>query len=370
VNKKSVAVLDVRSSDITAVVAERGVNNTFIIKSKYTCKHDGYAEGALIDTESFSLAVSDVVSGIMAYLGNKINCLYVGVPGEFTRCITVDNAISFKKSKRINVFDVNKLVSASVPESPSGTSLVDSSSLYYSLSDKRRIIDPIGKESDSLRAKLCYYYCDDAFVSLVKSVLFNCGVKKVKLYSSDQCQATYLIAEENRDTYAELFDLGYISSTYSVVCGNGIAYKESFSVGVGHLAVFLMEELDLPFDVALEFIKKINLNAKEKLSTIEEYRSGDKIYSFSTATLRNVIREGFDGIIETLEECRKNYVEHNLDNKLLFVTGECINTVRGAVNHISSRLVKGVETVAPNVPYYDKPQYSSLFSLMNRALCD
>lgn len=31
--KKSVAVLDIRSSEITAAVGERGVNNTFIIKS-------------------------------------------------------------------------------------------------------------------------------------------------------------------------------------------------------------------------------------------------------------------------------------------------------------------------------------------------
>ena len=41
--RKSVAVLDVRSSEITAVVGERGVNNTFIIKSKYSCAYDGYA---------------------------------------------------------------------------------------------------------------------------------------------------------------------------------------------------------------------------------------------------------------------------------------------------------------------------------------
>ena len=42
----------------------------------------------------------------------------------------------------------------------------------------------------------------------------------------------------------------------------------------------------------------------------------------------------------------------------------------GLMAFLSARLVKGVEVVAPNVPYYDKPQYSSLFSLMNRALND
>ena len=33
---RSVAVIDVRSSDVTAVVAERGVNKTFVIKSKFS----------------------------------------------------------------------------------------------------------------------------------------------------------------------------------------------------------------------------------------------------------------------------------------------------------------------------------------------
>ena len=33
---RSVAVIDVRSSDVTSVVAERGVNKTFVIKSKFS----------------------------------------------------------------------------------------------------------------------------------------------------------------------------------------------------------------------------------------------------------------------------------------------------------------------------------------------
>ena len=58
--RKSVAVLDIRSSEITAVVGERGVNNTFIIKSKYSCAYDGYAEGELLDRDNFLSAVHEI----------------------------------------------------------------------------------------------------------------------------------------------------------------------------------------------------------------------------------------------------------------------------------------------------------------------
>ena len=34
--RKSAAVLDVRSSDVTVVIGQRGVNNTFVIQGMYT----------------------------------------------------------------------------------------------------------------------------------------------------------------------------------------------------------------------------------------------------------------------------------------------------------------------------------------------
>ena len=43
-NRKSVAVLDVRSADVTVLVGELGVNNTFVFKWIHTHPYDGFAE--------------------------------------------------------------------------------------------------------------------------------------------------------------------------------------------------------------------------------------------------------------------------------------------------------------------------------------
>ena len=43
--KKQAAVIDIGSSKITAIVGERGINKTFIIKAKYTYEYDGFADG-------------------------------------------------------------------------------------------------------------------------------------------------------------------------------------------------------------------------------------------------------------------------------------------------------------------------------------
>ena len=368
--KKSVAIMDIRSSQITAVVGERGVNNTFIIKSKFSVDYEGYEDGELLDVPSFIHAVSEVVrSTISAYGGVKT--FYVGIPGEFLKVVNVEKVVSFHSAKKIIQADCEYLAGMSAPADTDEYQTIKHSCLYFVLSDMRKIINPIGTVSDSLRGKFCFYQCKNSFVKTLMGVFKRFqNVDIVNLIPTIQTEAMYLIEPEKRDEYAVLFDLGYISSTYSVICGNGLAFCESFSIGVGHIAAYLMEQLEIPFKVASYFVSAVNLNAKEKLSVIEEYYYNGKTYRFSTAVLRDLIREGLDALCGAIEECRQSYTGKNLDSKPINITGEGVKMIRGLNEHISNRLVKSVETVAPKVPFYDKPQFSSLLSLLDAALKD
>lgn len=368
--KKSVAVLDIRSSEITAIVGERGVNNTFIIKSKYSCGYDGYAEGELLDESGFIGAVGDVVKSTLASM-KGVKAFYVGIPGEFVKTINADKVISFQSAKKITQTDCDYLAGMAAPSDTQEYQTIKHSCLYYVLSDKRKVIDPVGMPSDSLMGKFCFYQCASYFVDILLKA-FKCfsEIENINLIPTVYAEAVYLIKPELRDEYAVLFDLGYISSSYSVVCGNGLAFSESFSLGIGHIAAYLMSELEIPFEVATEYLTRINLNAKETLNCLEECFYEGVTYKFSTVILRDKIREGLDGICETIEACRQSFTGKNLDGKPVFVTGECVKTVRGTAEHISNRLVKNVEVIAPAVPYYDKPQFSSLLSLLDTALND
>ena len=366
----SVAVLDIRSSEISAVVGERGVNGTFIIKSKYTCEYDGYAEGELIDVQSFSGAIGEVVKSTLSAM-NGIKTFFVGVPGEFTKLICTDKVLSFQSAKKITSSDCNTLVDMSTPKEEDGWVNIRHSCPYFVLSDKRKVIDPVGATSDSLQGKCSFYFCREAFVSCLMNAFKKFKeITSINLVPINYAEAMYLVEPEKRDECAVLFDLGYISSTYSVICGNGLLYSESFSVGIGHVAFYLSSELDIPFPVASSFLSSVNLNAKEKLTSNEECVYEGETYTFSTAELRNIIREGLDGICETIEECRRNFTGRNIDAKPLLITGEGVKVVRGTVDHISGRLEKTVDIITPDVPYYDKPHFSSVLSLLDTALKD
>ena len=367
---KYVAVLDIRSSEVTAVVGERGVNNTFIIKSKYTCDYEGYAEGELLDINSFVCAVTEAVKSTLAS-NSGIKSFYVGVPDEFIKLVNVDKTLSFSSSRKINFSDVKTLTGMSAPPDDEAWRTVRHSCLYYVLSDKRKVIDPVGAVSDSLHGKFCFYKCKNSFIGCIMDVFKRFkDILVVNLIPLSYAEAMYLIEPEKRNKCTALLDLGFISSTYSVVYGDGLLYSEAFSVGIGHVAVYLMSELDIPYEVALSYLSTVNLNAKEKLTGTEECVFGGKTYAFSTMTLRDRIREGLDGICETVQQCRQGCRVRYTDAGPLLVTGEGIKTVRGSAEHIAGRLEKSVEVIAPKVPFYDKPRFSSLLSLLDIALTD
>lgn len=365
---KSVAVLDIRSSEICGAVAEKGVNNTFIIKGRTALEYDGYAEGELLDIDNFNKVIAEVIRSAFSSFGGSLRDLYVSVPAEFSEVRISDKVLSFNSSKAISRKHISELCELAQPSLPSGMSDVKSSAMYYVLSDNRNIIDPVGSVSDSLRGRLSFYLAKTAFLECAVRAIERCiDVKNIHFIPELYSQAMYLLAPPVRDGRALLVDIGNISSSFSVVCGNGIEFSEAFSVGIGHIALLLMENLNIPYDVACHFVKSVNLNAKGAFASVEEYRSDGKFYSFRSSELRDIISEGLDGLCGILEECRQSYVGKDISSKTIYLTGEGVGVLRGLTERISSRLVAPVEVIAPKVPYYDKPRFSSLFSLMSAA---
>ncbi|MDE7087296.1 MAG: hypothetical protein K2O67_03790, partial [Clostridia bacterium] len=310
---KSVAVLDIRSGEITAAIAEKGVNNTFIIKNKYTRSYDGYAEGALLDTDDFSKAVRSALNSVVSSADSSVKRLYVSIPCEFVETQATDNVISFHSAQRVSINQLRAVTENSVPDVSENETVIKCGALYYVLSDKRRMLNPVGMTSDSLRARLSFFICKSAIMDLiVRAASPFRTIKQFEWFPQNYAEGLYLFEPEQRDGYSLLLDFGYISSAFSVVCGNGIAFSEAFSVGVGHLALLVSDALNIPFGAATELIGQVNLNAKDREDAVEEIFFEGKPYKFPAAEVRDLIREGLDGICEMIETCLQSFTAKDL----------------------------------------------------------
>lgn len=365
--RTSVAVLDVRSSEVAVILGERGINNTFVFKASRTEPYDGYQDGAFYDTDNLSRAVFRALSAVERICGERVKRLFVGVPGEFTKVVPKEQDIGFPTKRKIGQKELDALFSSGKDEIE-GYRFIRATSMIYVTSDNRRIVDPTGLTASGLSAVLSYFYCTDYFAETMEKIFSDLKIS-YSFLPTQLAMAAYLIPSETRDEYALFLDAGYLSSTISVILGNGILAQKTFWVGKGQIAVRLMQRFSIPYDAAIMLLSKANLFLRDDTPSREFLYRG-AAYEISPDALVEEIKDGLDEICEAvggfLEECSGK----ELDYKPLYISGEGVNEIRGALEHISKRLNRVCEQLVPDLPYYNKPSMSSRIGLVDMAYED
>ena len=291
----------------------------------------------------------------------------MGGPGAFTRVIPREQVIGFPKRRTVGNRDLTALF-ASGREPVEGYRFIRATSMIYVTSDDRRVINPVGLTSVSLSGVLSYFYCSDTFANTMESIFSPMKIELAYL-PTEYAMASYLIPSETRDEYALFLDVGYMSTSLCVILGNGVLAQRTYFVGKGQIAALLMQRFDVSYEAACALLAKANLFARTNAGNTEVMLEG-VIYEISTDELVDTVKEGLDSICEEiggfLEECSSR----ELDFKPLYVTGEGLADIRGALEHISRRVSRVCEQLTPNLPYYNKPAMSSRIALIDMAYED
>ena len=373
---ESVAILDVKSYEITFYLGSKGVNNTLVLYDSFTEKYEGFSTDGFFDETSFRQAVVKAITRVRQNFEGIIGEIFVGVPSAFVSLVTKGHTISFPSKRKISSVDIESLYESGLNDLLAQGRCIRRSAMYFTLGDNRKYFnasDAYGVPTTLLKGALCYYFINEQFYVITKKILNDLDFKDIKFLPSTLAQALYLLPEKRREGYAFLLDVGFITSSISVVYGNGIVHEETFNFGLGTILAELMDGLSIEYSLAEEILATANVSGggvpKDLTWTSEK---GDA--SFSVREINDVIKCSLDVLCENVENFfSKHY--HAKQTAVFSVnpiglTGEGISGVAGIAEHISRRLNRLTEIVYPDLPYYDKPTFSSTMSLLNMALGD
>ncbi len=369
---ESVAILDIRSGEVTFAIGTKGVNGTFVFKDSYSETYDGYVAGGFLDVDSFQRAVTKAISSVRQNYGGNIGEICVGLPAPFVSVQTKGHTISFPSKRKINGQDIEALYESGINELLSGRKCVHRSAMYFSLGDNRKYFtaeELYGTSSSLLKGALCYYFISEDLYDTLTILLKSLGFTKIKFLPSTWTQSIYLISEKEREGYAFLLDVGFLSTSISVVYGNGIVHEESFNCGVGEIRAALMQCFNVDYSMATQILDDANISggtlAKDMVWTAEREN-----LQLSAQAINDVIKCNLDFLCESIEAFFARYYDKTTSSLMtnpIRVTGEGISGVKGMAEHISRRLNRLTEIVYPDLPYFDKPTFSSRISLLNAA---
>ncbi len=373
---ESVAILDVRSGEVSFLLGSKGVNNTFVFSGSDTRTYEGYFVEGFLDDSSFRRAVVAAITTVRQHYEGTIHEVYVGVPSPFVSVKTIGHTISFPSKRKISVQDVDALFESGLNALMSNGRCIRRSAMYLTLGDNRKYfsVDELyGVSTNMLKGALCYYFIHEGFYNAVSALLRDLGFQKVHFLPSTLSQASYLISQEKRKGYAFMLDVGFLTSSVSVVYGNGLVHEESFNCGTGTILVSLMENLGIDYTTAEEILAAANISGGSVPKDMLWTTDGEE-KSFSVRQINDIIKCELDVLCERVDAFiasrYKDKVSAVLTANPICITGEGIGSIKGAAEHISRRLNRLTEIVCPDLPYYDKPAFSSRIGLLSTAIGD
>ena len=368
---KGVATLDVGSSKIIATVAERGVNDTFSVKGQALRYYEGFAEGQFLDEQSLEWAISDAIAEVVKATGVSIGEIYVSVPGVFIRLENKKYKLSLGKQRKITKNDVQSLFEeGKVRVKTDGYEVIGYSEVFFALDDNRKVENPVGVVSSMLGGAITYYLCENYFLQTVRKILLKHKIKDVKFVFIGQAEGNYLLSKEERETPSLLLDVGYITSEMTIHLGNGVLAECSEDFGGGILTYHMVKEFDLEVFEGEVLKREINfaLNPSSKSSyTIEV---DDNTLDFSSERVNEIAFSTVDAFLGSVSEFLESNTPPSMENIKVYLTGGGLSYLRGIKSHVSARLGTSVEIITPKVPYGTKPDFSSVYSLLDYALTD
>lgn len=370
---ESVAIFDIRSYELTFLIGGRGVNGTFVFRGSESDFYDGYGADGFFDVSSFSSAATRVFNAVLSSYEGTMRKLYIAVPAPFIKVRTKGQTLSFPKRRKITEAEIDVLFSSGLNELTENGRYVGCSAMYFSVGDNRRYFsrsDVLATKTALLQGALCYYFVNENFYALTQKLFLSMGFTEIEYIPQSLAMATYLLPAKTREGYAVILDVGDAASVLLVAYGGGIVHQETFSCGVGQISAALMQEFGVDFDKACEILAAADVSGGfVKKDVMWTDRDGN---SYPVQRINDVIKCSLDELCEYTDDFFSRYYGNKKiagdSTNPLYLTGEGVGEIRGLSEHVSRRLSRITQVVRPEIPYFDKPVYSSRISALHAAL--
>ena len=359
---KDIAVLDVSSRLISAIVGVKKAQSVFCIKSVVEKEHSGYEQGEWFDADDTRSVAISVLKEAMLSAESRSKRIYIGVPAEFTTVVKKDVVITLDRERRVIDADIDFLLKKGDTFEGSNYALINSSPISFQVNTSDKFYrDARGLVASKVTGTISYILCEKSFIRFFDEIVASLGFKDVKYISTAWAEGISLFEKEERDEPYMLVDIGYISSSVIIGKGEGVEVMRSFSLGGGHISADMCEALDIDFELAERAREQIDLNLTYQENAVLVGDGEQNVYG---ADASEVVKSKLDLFAEIIYDILEQSNIKLSPYAPIYLTGEGVASIRGVKKYLSTTLGINVDIVMPKLPGYAKPCNSSKISLL------
>lgn len=359
---KDIAVLDVGSHTLSAIVGTKKAQTVFGIKAVAERQHQGYENARWYDLADTMLQVKAVLSEAMKSASSRTKRLFIGVPAEFAAVVTREVEVDYDKKRLISDDDIDYILGKGNSFEVGGQYMtVNMSAIGFRLDDKEAVYSDIrGYEAKSVKALISYVLAEKSYIDSFDKVAEELGFTDVRYLSTEWAQCMSLLEQEQRDEVYAMLDIGYLSSSMCVAKGDGLLDLKAFSMGGAHISADITEYLGVSFEMAEEARKLVDLNLTYDDDAVLVSGKDEEVKASYASQLAKERLEMFAEIIGGIIADHPDLPPY----AAIYLTGEGIGSMRGAKKYLGELLGRNIELITSRLPGFVKPEDSSKASLL------
>ncbi len=365
-----VTVIEIGSSKLSCMIAERGVNNTFNVKAKASVDYAGFLEGDFIEKAYLDDAVMTLFSQITSIYKKKIKKVYVGVPAEFSKVVTSTCQLNFKNRHTISQKDIDTIF-AKVSEQryAEDMDIISVNTISYALDETKNIQNPLKQKCYFISCELSLVLAQSSFIKLFNKIWSKLGIEQVEYLSEPLAEGIFILEEEERERNCIVIDVGARSTSVAFIKGNAMTNLTSFSMGGSYITSDLTEACGIGYPEARNLKKQIVLSLKgDKDDTYELPTLGGKILKLPLNFVNEAVCYRIGLIASTVNECIRVFAKEYVPYYPIYLCGAGLTKIKGGKDYLAKCLNRNVSYGRPPIPGMDKPELASILGLVNSAL--
>ena len=367
---KFVLVFDIGSSKLRVMLAGRGINDTFNIKAFKEVFYEGFYEGNFLKQDKLFAIFDQIITELDIRSNKKVKKVYVGVPAEFSSVRSGEVSLNFGDRKKIKKADLDSLYyMASEKAKKADVEVVSVNPINYLLDDGRFTLTPIGETANSITANLSVVYADKVFIDLFNSIVASLGFNSVEYISEPLAQVMFVMPKEKREDLSLLVDVGDLTTSIAFTKGEGLIGLTSFARGGGFFTNDLAEAFSLSMNEAERLKKEVVLSLKGGHNDFYELALDmGKVTKIPLNNANEVLTYRIEELAQVIAKCIQMYSKEFITYLPVYLTGAGLSKIKGGRDCLAKCLGRNITYGVPPLPGKDKPEMSSIYSLVNAAL--
>ena len=250
-SKQYFTALDIGTSKICAIVAEKTDNNKLKIIGFSETESEGVSEGMIQNLIKATAKIKEVVIKASEMANLKIKYVNVGIAGKHIRSFSTHHSIGLQNNENepieINTSHVRKLEQRSkMAVIPTNHKIIHSMPQKYTIDEDHESVDPVGEFGKKLEADFHIISANKVDIKIMEESIRRSDIICKNLILEPIASSIALLDDNDKEDGICLVDIGGGTTDISILHDNNIRHTAVIPLGGDIVTQDIKEGLGLP----------------------------------------------------------------------------------------------------------------------------